>query len=108
MAIISTPASIQKNEPLDCREFADKGARQILASDACDGLHYRHPQTKEHTMFVVRDIFQLKFGQSKEATALWKQGVAQIASKAKGGARLLTDVAGAPYYTIILESTWES
>ena len=59
-------------------------------------------------MFVVRDIFQVKFGQSKEATALWKQGVAQIASKAKGGARLLTDVAGAPYYTIILESTWDS
>ena len=59
-------------------------------------------------MFIVRDIFQLKFGQSKEATALWKQGVTHIASKAKGGARLLTDVAGAPYYTIILESTWES
>jgi len=59
-------------------------------------------------VIVVRDIFQLKFGQSKEATALWKQGLAMIAGKANGRARLLTDVAGAPYYTLILESTWDS
>jgi hypothetical protein len=59
-------------------------------------------------MIVVRDIFQLKFGQSKEATTLWKQGVAMMASKTNGRARLLTDVAGAAYYTLILESTWDS
>src|SRR5436309_15858466 len=59
-------------------------------------------------MIVVRDIFQLKFGQSKEANALWKQGLAMMSAIANGRARLLTDVAGAPYYSLILESTWDS
>src|SRR5437016_4489082 len=61
-------------------------------------------------MIVVRDIFHLKFGKSKEATALWKQGMA-IAKRAGYGAgniRLLTDLAGGPYYTLIMETMHES
>ena len=61
-------------------------------------------------MIVVRDIFQLKFGQSKEATAHWKQGLTVISKSSFGAGtvRLLTDMAGLPYYTLILESTFSS
>ena len=61
-------------------------------------------------MIVVRDIFQLRFGQSKEATQLWKQAVAVLRSSGFTGQnmRLLTDLAGNPYYTIVLESTHDS
>jgi len=61
-------------------------------------------------MIVVRDIFQIKFGQSKEASTLWKQGIA-IAKKTpfgSGNIRILTDLAGPPYYTLILESSFDS
>lgn len=60
-------------------------------------------------MIVVRDIFQIKFGQTKEAVALWKEGAALL--KASGfpvDVRLLTDLVGPAYYTLILESTWKS
>ncbi len=61
-------------------------------------------------MIVVRDIFQVKFGKSKEATAIWKQGLAIIKTKpfGSGPVRMLTDLAGAPYYTLVLESTFDS
>jgi len=61
-------------------------------------------------MIVVRDIFRLKFGQSKEATALWKEAAGLLRSSGYGAkdVRLLTDLAGAPYYTVVLESTFES
>ena len=60
-------------------------------------------------MIVVRDIFRLRFGQAKDATGLWKQALAELKSAAPGGKfRLLTDLAGAPYYTIVLEGTHES
>ena len=61
-------------------------------------------------MVVVRDIFQLKFGQSKEANAHWKQGLAIIKKSmfGQGSVRLLTDLAGPAYYTLVLESTFES
>lgn len=72
---------------------------------------YDHgPSEKGETMIVVRNIFQLKFGQAKQATELWKQAMAAM----KGGthspssSRLLTDLAGPPYYTIIFESTFDS
>ena len=43
-------------------------------------------------MVVVRDIFRLKFGQSKEAMALWKEAAAAARSSGYGtaGFRLLT------------------
>ena len=61
-------------------------------------------------MVVVRDVFRLKFGQSKEAVALWKEAAASLRSSGYGAlnVRLLTDLAGAPFYTVILESTFNS
>ena len=61
-------------------------------------------------MVVVRDLFRLKFGQSKEAMALWKQAAVLLRESGYGAVnvRLLTDLAGAPYYTVVLESTFNS
>jgi hypothetical protein len=61
-------------------------------------------------MIVVRDIFRLKFGQAKEAVALWKEAAASLRTSGYGAldVRLLTDLAGAPYYTVVLESTFNS
>ena len=58
-------------------------------------------------MVVVRNVFHLKFGKTKEAVALVKEGMA-IQKKALAGVefstRLLTDVTG-PFYTLVLELT---
>ncbi len=61
-------------------------------------------------MILVRDIFRLKFGQSKDAIAYWKQAVEAIRKSgyASEGFRILTDLAGADYYTIVLEATFKS
>lgn len=61
-------------------------------------------------MIVVRDIFQIKFGQAKQATDLWKQVLVVMkgAKNAPASSRLLTDLAGPAYYTIVFESTFES
>jgi len=61
-------------------------------------------------MIVVRDIFRLKFGQAKDATSLWKQamGLMQRSGLGTRGLRLLTDLAGPSYYTIVLESSYDS
>ena len=61
-------------------------------------------------MIVVRDIFRLKFGQSKEAVALWREGAAALRNSGYGAinVRLLTDLVGAEYYTVVLESTFKS
>jgi hypothetical protein len=61
-------------------------------------------------MILVRNIFRLKFGQAREATATWKEGLA-IAKRAAlpiGSARLLTDLAGPDFYTLIVESAYDS
>jgi heme-degrading monooxygenase HmoA len=61
-------------------------------------------------MIVVRDIFRVKFGHAREVTALWKQAVELLVQGGFGvrGARLLTDLAGQPYYTIVVESMYDS
>ncbi len=60
-------------------------------------------------MIVVRDIFQLRFGQSKDAMPLWKQALGELKKASNAGSfRLLTDLAGAPYYTVVLEGTYPS
>ena len=61
-------------------------------------------------MIVVRDVFRLKFGQAREATELWKQAASLLKNSGYGvkATRLLTDVAGPSYYTIVLESTFDS
>ena len=61
-------------------------------------------------MIVVRNVFQVKFGKAREATALLKQGVA-AQQKALAGveysSRILTDVTG-PFYTLVLEMSFPS
>ncbi len=59
-------------------------------------------------MILVRNVFQLKFGTAREAVALWKEGL-EIAKRAGFGAasRILTDLTG-PYYTLVLENTFDS
>jgi hypothetical protein len=56
-------------------------------------------------MVLVRNVFQLKFGKTREAVALIKEGMA-IQKRALAGldfsTRLLTDVTG-PFYTVVLE-----
>ena len=61
-------------------------------------------------MIVVRDVFRLKFGQSKDAVAHWKEAATALRESGYGAVnvRLLTDLVGAPYYTVVLESTFNS
>src|SRR5690242_6001239 len=65
---------------------------------------------RRSVMIVVRDIFRVKFGQAKEATALWKQALKLL--KEGGftprGSRLLTDLVGPSYYTFVLETNYDS
>lgn len=60
-------------------------------------------------MILVRNVFQLKFGKSKEAVAAWKEGLAlfEKAGLKKDRTRLLTDLVG-NYYTLVFESIYES
>jgi len=56
-------------------------------------------------MFVVRDIFQLKFGMAREAKALLAEGMEINRKLGYGEGRVLTDFTG-PSYRLILESTF--
>jgi hypothetical protein len=59
-------------------------------------------------MILVRDVFQLKFGKAREALTVWKEGFAITKKLGLGGMnRLLTDLVG-KYYTVVLESTYDS
>jgi hypothetical protein len=82
--------------------------QRFFLTASCEVL--RMAGFKEILMVVVRDIFRLKFGQSKEAVALWKEAAASLRTSGYGAlnVRLLTDLAGAAYYTVILESTFNS
>src|SRR4051812_20754078 len=59
-------------------------------------------------MIVVRNVFKLKFGKTREAVALLKEGLAiqkrAIGSGVEFSTRVLTDVTG-PFYTVVLELT---
>ena len=58
-------------------------------------------------MILVRNVFQLKFGKAREATALIKENEALF--KKHGGAptRYLTDLTG-PFYTLVMEIMYQS
>lgn len=58
-------------------------------------------------MILVRNIFQLKFGKSGEALALWKEGVGFLKKAGAEGTRILIDSVG-PFYTLVLENTHPS
>jgi hypothetical protein len=61
-------------------------------------------------MILVRNVFRLKFGQAREAIAVWKEGlaIAERAGVGMGRYRLLTDLAGPEFYTLVLEGTYAS
>lgn len=61
-------------------------------------------------MILVRNIFQVKFGQARDAIAAWKKGlaIAERLGNGRGRYRLLTDLAGPAFYTLVLEGTYES
>jgi hypothetical protein len=58
-------------------------------------------------MIIVRDVFQLHFGKSKEALSLMREGRKLELKLGYPVSRLLTDVAGT-YYTLVSESNFES
>ena len=55
-------------------------------------------------MILIRDIFQLKFGKTKDAIALWKEGKDILKKNGHYPDRVLTDLVG-NYYTFVLETT---
>ena len=60
-------------------------------------------------MIIVRNVFRLHFGKSREAVPVFKEGIA-LAKKMGFGrapARLLTDLVSS-FYTVVLEHTFES
>ncbi len=60
-------------------------------------------------MIVVRNVFRMKFGVARDAVALFQEGIALTRSIGfgSGAPRLLTDLVG-PFYTLVLEHTFES
>jgi hypothetical protein len=60
-------------------------------------------------MIVVRNVFRLKFGKTREAVSVFKEGLAYMKQQGFGRApaRVLTD-AVASFYTLVFEQTFES
>ena len=60
-------------------------------------------------MILVRNVFKLKFGKTKDALAVFKEGQAFARRLGVGAAppRLLTDVVSS-FYTLVLEQTFAS
>ncbi len=58
-------------------------------------------------MILVREVFQLKFGKTKEATALWKERPVIVEKTGYGPVRALTDLTGS-FYTFVVEISFES
>jgi len=61
-------------------------------------------------MILVRNVFRLKFGQAREALATWKEGlaIAERLGMPRARGRLLTDLAGPDFYTLVFEATYGS
>ncbi|HEY3011302.1 MAG TPA: NIPSNAP family protein [Gemmatimonadales bacterium] len=61
-------------------------------------------------MIVVRNVFRLKFGKARDAMAVWKEGLAigERAGLSRNATRLLTDLVGPEFYTLVLETTYDS
>lgn len=58
-------------------------------------------------MTVIRNVFRLKFGKTREAVALLRDGLAiqkRVMAGQEFSTRVLTDVTG-PFYTLVLELT---
>ncbi len=57
-------------------------------------------------MIVVRNVFYLKFGKSRDAMALWPEGLKMLREAGAKNLRLLTDSIGR-FYTCVHESEYE-
>jgi len=65
-------------------------------------------QPVHNNMYVERNVFNLKFGASKEAIPMWKEYLQRVHQRDPNvHARLLTDISG-PAYSLILEIEYES
>jgi hypothetical protein len=60
-------------------------------------------------MIVVRNVFKLKFGKSKDAVAAFQKGIGHMQKVGPAGfsARMLTDLVSS-FYTVVLELTFPS
>ncbi len=58
-------------------------------------------------MFLVRDIFHLKFGKAKDAKALFKEASFLFTKFQMPKPKVMTDFTG-PSYTMVMESEWKS
>ena len=58
-------------------------------------------------MILVREVFQLKFGKAKDAKALVKESQELEKKLGFGPSRYMTDLTG-PYYTLVMESSFQS
>lgn len=58
-------------------------------------------------MIVVRNVFQMKFGQAKDVKSLIPEGRQILRKHGIDGARFMTDVTG-PFYTLVMELHFES
>ena len=58
-------------------------------------------------MILVRNVFQLKFGKTREATAMMKENEALVKRHGNNPTRYLTDLSG-PFYTLVMEITFDS
>jgi hypothetical protein len=70
-------------------------------------LYSALPPTKpEAEMIVIRDVFRLKFGKTREALAAFKMVGDHLTAQGRmpSSSRVLTDLVG-PYYTLVLEMT---
>ena len=58
-------------------------------------------------MILVRNTFQLHFGKAKDAKAVIKGGMKSLTAPGLIEHRAYIDLTG-PFYTLVLENTWES
>ena len=58
-------------------------------------------------MILVREVFQLRFGKARDAKALVKESQELEKKLNFGPSRYMTDLTG-PYYTLVMESTFQS
>ncbi len=61
-------------------------------------------------MVIVRNVFRLKFGKAREAVEHWNENlkVLKKIDDSFASSRVLTDLAGADFYTLVMETQHES
>jgi hypothetical protein len=62
---------------------------------------------QEHTMIIVRNVFQLHFGKAKEAKTLVQEQLELMKKYGQPIPRFLTDVTG-EFYTLVMEMSFEN